>query len=156
MHVSQPSDGPAASSPVTEDPGFPALFTPRMGAVSELDAAVATCRACPQLVAWREEVARARRRAFRHWEYLGRPVPVFSPPDGVKAWGWPRPHTAATAQGGSSPPPGDVLYAALHAIGFVSQPTATHRGDGMQPHDVWITVCSAAITPANATRSPPG
>ncbi|MEU8837192.1 uracil-DNA glycosylase, partial [Streptomyces sp900116325] len=30
--------------------------------VSRLDTAVASCRACPRLVAWREEVARVKRR----------------------------------------------------------------------------------------------
>jgi hypothetical protein len=60
MHISQPSGKPAASPPVTQDPRFPALVAPRMGAVCELDAAVATCRACPRLVAWREEVAQVK------------------------------------------------------------------------------------------------
>jgi uracil-DNA glycosylase len=29
-----------------------------------LDAQIIECRACPRLVAWREEVARVKRRAF--------------------------------------------------------------------------------------------
>ena len=45
--------------------------------VAELDAAVIECRACPRLVAWREEVARTKRSAFRQWDYWGRPVPGF-------------------------------------------------------------------------------
>ena len=36
---------------------------------------IAECRACPRLVAWREEVAREKRAAFRDEEYWGRPVP---------------------------------------------------------------------------------
>lgn len=40
-----------------------------MSSPGELDAAVATCRACPRLVAWREEAVTVKRRAFRDWEY---------------------------------------------------------------------------------------
>ena len=46
-----------------------------------LDAAVADCFACPRLVAWREEVARTRRAAFREEVYWGRPVPGFGVTD---------------------------------------------------------------------------
>ncbi|HEX9921203.1 MAG TPA: uracil-DNA glycosylase, partial [Anaerolineae bacterium] len=42
-----------------------------------LNAEITTCRACPRLVAWREQVAREKRRAYRDWEYWGRPVPGF-------------------------------------------------------------------------------
>jgi uracil-DNA glycosylase family 4 len=103
-------------------------------------------------VAWREEVARAKRRAFRDWEYWGRPVPGFGPPDAVMAIVG----LAPAAHGGNrtgriftGDPSGDVLYAALHAIGLASQPTATHRGDGMQLHGVRITVPVHCAPPAN-------
>src|SRR5690606_33765787 len=36
---------------------------------------VVECRACPRLVAWREEVARVKRRSFADETYWGRPVP---------------------------------------------------------------------------------
>ncbi|MCB0167388.1 MAG: uracil-DNA glycosylase, partial [Anaerolineae bacterium] len=38
---------------------------------------ITTCRACPRLVAWREQVAREKRRAYRDSDYWGRPVPGF-------------------------------------------------------------------------------
>ncbi len=40
-----------------------------------------SCRACPRLVAWREEVAATRRAAFRDEEYWARPVPGFGDPE---------------------------------------------------------------------------
>jgi uracil-DNA glycosylase len=49
--------------------------------LAALDAAVSDCRACPRLVAWREEVARTRRAAFADQTYWGRPVPGFGPGD---------------------------------------------------------------------------
>src|SRR5207237_7998058 len=42
-----------------------------------LTAEIVACRACPRLVAWREDVAREKRAAYRDEEYWGRPVPGF-------------------------------------------------------------------------------
>ena len=41
---------------------------------------IASCRRCPRLVAWREQVATEKRAAFRDEEYWGRPVPGFGDP----------------------------------------------------------------------------
>src|SRR5690606_24065162 len=49
--------------------------------LAELDADLIDCRACPRLVAWREQVAREKRRAFENEEYWGRPVPGIGPAD---------------------------------------------------------------------------
>ncbi|MGH3451254.1 MAG: hypothetical protein ACRDQW_11125, partial [Haloechinothrix sp.] len=49
--------------------------------IAELDAAVTDCRACPRLVAWREEVARTKRAAYADETYWGRAVPGFGPAD---------------------------------------------------------------------------
>src|SRR5690606_13986304 len=45
-----------------------------------LAAEVVACRACPRLVAWREQVAVEKRAAFRDEDYWGRPVPGFGDP----------------------------------------------------------------------------
>ena len=50
-------------------------------ALNELTARVIACRACPRLVAWREEVAVKKRRAYQDWEYWGKPVPGFGDPN---------------------------------------------------------------------------
>jgi uracil-DNA glycosylase len=49
-------------------------------ALDRLAAEVANCRRCPRLVAWREQVAREKRAAFRDQQYWGRPVPGFGDP----------------------------------------------------------------------------
>jgi serine/threonine-protein kinase len=46
-------------------------------ALADLAARVVRCRRCPRLVAWREETARTKRRAYRDETYWGRPVPGF-------------------------------------------------------------------------------
>src|ERR1700681_4134503 len=41
---------------------------------------VITCTRCPRLVAYREQIAREKRRAYRDCEYWGKPVPGFGDP----------------------------------------------------------------------------
>src|SRR5438876_1027831 len=65
--------------------------------LGELVARQSVCRACPRLVAWREEVAVVRRRSFRDERYWGRPIP---------GWGSARPRLlivglAPAAHGGN-------------------------------------------------------
>ena len=49
--------------------------------LDEIEQALVACRKCPRLVAWREEVACVKRKAYRDQEYWGRPVPGFGDPD---------------------------------------------------------------------------
>ncbi|RMF30967.1 MAG: uracil-DNA glycosylase, partial [Chloroflexi bacterium] len=53
---------------------------PEATAWQALEAEIVACRACPRLVAWREQVAREKRRAYRDEVYWGRPVPGFGDP----------------------------------------------------------------------------
>ncbi|SFY53599.1 hypothetical protein STEPF1_06882 [Streptomyces sp. F-1] len=123
-----------------------------MSSASELDAVVATCRACPRLVAWREEAARVKRRAFQDWEYWARPVPGFGPPDAALTIVGlaPAAHDGnRTGRIFTGDPSGDALYAALYDIGLASQPVATHRGDGLELYGVRITVPVHCAPPDN-------
>ncbi|HXM61792.1 MAG TPA: uracil-DNA glycosylase family protein, partial [Terriglobales bacterium] len=46
-----------------------------------LNREVIACTRCPRLVAYREQVAREKRRAYRDWDYWGKPVPGFGDPE---------------------------------------------------------------------------
>ncbi|MFE1172943.1 uracil-DNA glycosylase [Streptomyces sp. NPDC058773] len=142
----------AAGSPGTEDSGFPAARAGRCGGLAELDAELVRCRACPRLVAWREETAAQPRAAFRGEEYWARPVPGFGPPDAALAVVG----LAPAAHGGNrtgrmftGDASGDFLFAALHAVGLASRRTSAHRGDGLELYGVRVTAPVHCAPPAN-------
>jgi len=120
--------------------------------MAELAARQSVCRACPRLVAWREQTAAVKRRSFQSERYWGRPVP---------GWGDERPGVlivglAPAAHGGNrtgrvftGDRSGDWLFGSLYRCGLAVQAGSVAAGDGQRLLGARMAAAVRCAPPAN-------
>jgi uracil-DNA glycosylase len=120
--------------------------------LKDLMVQVTACERCPRLREYCQEIALAKRRAYRDWEYWGRPVPSFGDPKarvliiGLAPGAHGANRTGRMFTGDRS---GDFLYRALYQTGFASQPESRSRDDGLTLSGVYITASAHCAPPDN-------
>lgn len=123
-----------------------------MTLLEALQQEIVDCRRCPRLLAHCQDVARLKRRAYREWEYWGRPVPSFGDPQarllilGLAPAAHGANRTGRVFTGDRS---GELLYRVLHSTGFASQPTSVSRDDGLQLTGAYISAAIHCAPPGN-------
>lgn len=117
-----------------------------------LNREIVRCTKCPRLVAYREQVGREKRRAYRDSEYWARPVPGFGDPQarvlilGLAPGAHGSNRTGRPFTGDAS---GKFMYPILYKVGFASQPNAESRDDGLKLIDCYITAAVRCAPPDN-------
>jgi len=123
-----------------------------LDSLEKINSEIIACRKCERLVAWREEVARVKRRAYRDQEYWGRAVPGFGDPNarvlvvGLAPGAHGSNRTGRVFTGDAS---GGFLFPALYRARFANQPLAESRSDGLLLKDLYIAAVAHCVPPAN-------
>ena len=116
-----------------------------------LEKEITACRKCDRLVAFREKIAKEKRKSYMEWDYWGKPVPGYGKPNAkLMILG-----LAPAAHGGNrtgrvftGDKSADFLFKCLPHVGLANQPNSDHRNDGLQLNG-YITPAVKCVPPGD-------
>ena len=120
--------------------------------LQQIERQVIACTRCPRLVAHCRQIAQVKRRAYRDWDYWGKPIPGFGDPKarllviGLAPAAHGGNRTGRVFTGDSS---GDLLFDTLYRTGFSNQPQSVSRNDGLRLEGAYITAAARCAPPGN-------
>jgi uracil-DNA glycosylase family 4 len=120
--------------------------------LTKLNTEIVECLSCKRLVAYREQVAKAKIKRFKNWDYWGKPLPGFGDPKaeililGLAPAAHGGNRTGRMFTGDSS---GDFLMASLYRTGLSSSPASIRRDDGLTLTHTYITASLRCAPPDN-------
>jgi uracil-DNA glycosylase family 4 len=120
--------------------------------LEEIKRETVSCRRCPRLVAWREDVAKVPPKRHIGEPYWAAPVPSLGEADarlilvGLAPAAHGSNRTGRMFTGDRS---GEWLFRAMWKAGFATQPNATHRGDGFELRNAYIAATCHCAPPQN-------
>jgi uracil-DNA glycosylase family 4 len=123
--------------------------------LGDLVADITTCRRCPRLVEWREEVARTKVARHRGSVYWGRPVPGFGDAGarllvvGLAPAAHGANRSGRVFTGDNAGGSGELLYQALHRAGYSPRPYSVGPSDDLRLDDCYIAAVNRCAPPAN-------
>lgn len=120
--------------------------------LKQLNHKIISCRKCPRLVEWREEIAQEKTARFGDQTYWGKPVPGFGDPNAsILIVGLaPAAHGAnRTGRMFTGDRSGEWLYGTLYKFQFSNKPISSSTNDDLELKDCYITAVVRCAPPAN-------
>ena len=114
------------------------------------------CRSCPRIVAFREKIAKEKRKQFQSWTYWGKPIPGFGSVDarllilGLAPAAHGGNRTGRVFTGDKS---ADFLIKCLYDRGITNQPNSEFLSDGLKMHDAFMTPALKCVPPFDKPTS---